>query len=105
MNNHLKKIPAGFFLPSMVVGAALGRAVGILVQQTYRLISFLFLSPLFFFKKKKSNNIRVNPEAFNFACGTSETCIIPGVYAIIGAASVLCGISRTPSNFYFILFF
>ena len=66
-------VPAGLLVPSLCVGALLGRAFGLFataLQQTW-------------------------PNSFLFTeCFQQEQCIVPGVYAIIGAAAVLCGVTR-----------
>lgn len=77
------RIPAGVILPSMTVGAALGRATGMLVQQWHR--SY--------------------PQAWIFSSCTSETdCVTPGVYAIIGASAALSGVTRMTVSLVVIMF-
>ena len=66
-------IPAGIILPSMAIGAAYGRALGVLVQAWQRAF----------------------PSAWMFAsCRVGEECVAPGLYAIAGAASALAGVTR-----------
>ena len=67
------RVPAGIFLPSIAIGGCLGRAVGIIVssiQQKYPLF-FLFSS-----------------------CPPDVQCISPSIYALIGAAATLGGVTR-----------
>lgn len=67
------QLPAGIILPSMGIGALTGRAVGIIVDIW-----------------QKSH-----PGFFPFAaCTPGVTCVTPGVYAIIGAAATLAGVTR-----------
>ncbi|KAG6850793.1 hypothetical protein H0H93_008831 [Arthromyces matolae] len=72
-------IPAGIFLPTIAIGACLGRAVGLLTQELYR--SY--------------------PTAWIFlACppDPSERCISPGFYAVLGASAMLGGVTRMTST-------
>ncbi|KAA8564000.1 hypothetical protein EYC84_011998 [Monilinia fructicola] len=70
------KVPAGIYVPSMVVGGLLGRIVGHLVQ--WLVLRF--------------------PDASIFgSCAAHESgtsCITPGVYALIAAGSTMCGVTR-----------
>jgi len=70
------KIPAGIFIPTMVAGALFGRVVGLSMQY------LVFHSP----------------DSFAFAgCGGDKSpfeCIVPGTYAMIGAAAALAGVTR-----------
>jgi chloride channel 3/4/5 len=69
------KIPAGIFIPTMVVGALFGRLWGLVVQ--------------YFFVKFPDN-------IFN-SCPPGESplkCIVPGTYAMVGAAAALAGVTR-----------
>ena len=65
------KVPAGLFVPSMAVGASVGRLVGLLIQ------SFV------------QNNTELFP-----SCNIPGNCINPGHFAIIGAAAFLAGVTR-----------
>lgn len=77
------KVPAGIFVPSMAIGASFGRLVGILVKALHE--SF--------------------PNATYFAaCTTGETCITPGTYAFLGAASALSGIMHLTISVVVIMF-
>ncbi|KAI0393921.1 chloride channel [Xylariaceae sp. FL0594] len=77
------QIPAGIILPSMAIGACFGRAIGILLemwQQGY-------------------------PDFFPFGtCSPDVPCVTPGVYAIIGAAATLAGVTRLTVSIVVIMF-
>ncbi|KAK6067676.1 voltage gated chloride channel [Seiridium cupressi] len=67
------QIPAGIILPSMAIGALTGRAVGIIMEiWQHNHPGFIAFSN----------------------CEPDAPCITPGVYAIIGAASTLAGVTR-----------
>ncbi|GAU98531.1 hypothetical protein RvY_09664 [Ramazzottius varieornatus] len=68
------KIPAGVFIPNMVVGAMVGRMVGVGMEQLSTTYSEAAL--------------------FVTACGTTARCVTPGLYAVIGAAAVMGGVTR-----------
>lgn len=80
-------VPGGIFLPSLIIGAVTGRIIGLIMQyitQTY-------------------------PNAWPFtACAhdlaTRGECVIPGVYAIVGAAAGLAGVTRTTISLVVIMF-
>jgi len=79
------QVPAGIFLPTIAIGAALGRAVGLLTQGLYR----------------------AYPKAWLFsACPPDPTvrCIYPGFYAVIGASSMLAGVTRMTVSLVVIVF-
>lgn len=80
------KVPAGIYVPSMVVGGLLGRIVGHLVQ-------YLSLNnpdwPVF----------SSCPEA-----GGPERCVTPGVYALVAAGATMCGVTRLSVTLAVILF-
>jgi chloride channel 3/4/5 len=70
------KVPAGVYVPSMVVGGLMGRIVGHLTQ--YFAVTF--------------------PDFFIFAdCPAvpgTESCVTPGVYAMVAAGATMCGVTR-----------
>ncbi|KAL3417333.1 voltage gated chloride channel [Phlyctema vagabunda] len=80
------KVPAGIYVPSMVVGGLGGRIVGHLIQWT--VLRF--------------------PTATIFgqcaAHSSGSTCITPGVYALIAAGSTMCGVTRLSVTLVVILF-
>ena len=67
------KLPAGIFIPTLGVGACAGRILGLCVQ-------WLSLT---------------NPNLWIFdSCGSKNTqCVVPGVYAMVGAAATLSGVT------------
>jgi chloride channel 3/4/5 len=77
------KVPAGIFIPTLGVGACAGRIVGLLVQYAqWRW-----------------------PTAPVFAsCPQNSTCVIPGLYAMVGAAAALSGVTRTTVSLAVIMF-
>jgi chloride channel 3/4/5 len=77
------KVPAGIFVPSMAIGAAFGRMVGILVSALHE--SF-------------------PTSAFFSACLPDEPCITPGTYAFLGAAAALAGIMHITVSVVVIMF-
>ncbi|KAH5283653.1 chloride channel protein [Parastagonospora nodorum] len=77
------KVPAGIFVPSMAVGAAFGRMVGIFVQHIHE--SF-------------------PGSAFFNACSPDGPCITPGTYAFLGAAASLSGIMHISISVVVIMF-
>ncbi|KAL9618692.1 MAG: hypothetical protein Q9160_006659 [Pyrenula sp. 1 TL-2023] len=80
------KVPAGIYVPSMVVGGLMGRIVGHTVQ---------YLSLQY-------------PDFFLFsscpATGGIERCITPGVYALVAAGATMCGVTRLSVTLAVILF-
>jgi chloride channel 3/4/5 len=66
------KLPAGIFIPSLGVGACAGRIMGILVQY---------------------NRYHHPDSRFFAACGGDLNCVIPGLYAMVGAAATLSGVT------------
>ena len=77
------KVPSGLFIPALIIGALLGRIVGILISSLYHAHP---LSPLF------------------FECQGISQCIEPGVYALIGGAAVLGGFTRVTISLVVIVF-
>lgn len=80
------KVPAGIYVPSMVVGGLLGRIVGHCVQ--YLVLAY--------------------PGAAIFdACPQDEgleSCVTPGVYALVAAGATMCGVTRLSVTLAVILF-
>ncbi|KDR80589.1 hypothetical protein GALMADRAFT_240906 [Galerina marginata CBS 339.88] len=78
-------IPAGIFLPTIGIGACLGRAMGLITQSLYRAYptAWIFLS--------------CPPDP-------SVRCISPGFYAVIGASAMLGGVTRMTISLVVILF-
>jgi len=77
------KLPAGIFIPTLGVGACAGRIVGLTVQYArWRWPT----SPVF------------------ASCQANATCIIPGLYAMVGAAATLSGVTRTTVSLAVIMF-
>ncbi|GAA5822428.1 hypothetical protein JCM3770_000267 [Rhodotorula araucariae] len=76
-------IPAGIFLPSLTIGACAGRAVGLVMDSLHK----------------------AHPASWVFAdCPADGGCINPSVYAVIGAASALGGVTRMTISLVVILF-
>lgn len=80
------KVPAGIYVPSMVVGGLLGRIVGHLVQ---------FLA----FKYPNATIFSGCP-----VDGGLESCVTPGVYALVAAGATMCGVTRLSVTLAVILF-
>lgn len=80
------KVPAGIYVPSMVVGGLMGRIVGHSVQ--YLTLTY--------------------PDHFLFsscsADGNPESCVVPGVYALVAAGATMTGVTRLSVTLAVILF-
>lgn len=77
------QIPAGIILPSMAIGALVGRAVGIVMEIWVDNNRGFFL-----FQR----------------CEPDVPCVTPGTYAIIGAAAALTGVTRMTVSIVVIMF-
>ncbi|CAL4065808.1 unnamed protein product [Meganyctiphanes norvegica] len=78
------KVPCGLFIPSLAMGSIVGRLVGIAMEQlAYH-----------------------NQDWAVFAgeCSTGENCITPGLYAMVGAAAALGGVTRMTISLVVIMF-
>lgn len=77
------RVPAGIILPSMTMGALGGRAVGIIVE-----------------------TIQLNHPTLPFfsTCEPDIACVTPGVYAVVGAAAALGGVTRMTVSIVVIMF-
>ncbi|KAL1635096.1 hypothetical protein SLS56_001848 [Neofusicoccum ribis] len=80
------KVPAGIYVPSMVVGGLMGRMVGHIVQY----LALNYSSTGLFGTCHKDDN----PEA----------CVVPGVYAMVAAGATMCGVTRLSVTLAVILF-
>lgn len=78
------KAPCGLFIPSLCIGAIMGRIVGIGVEQ------LAFNYPHIW--------------VFSGECSTGDDCITPGLYAMVGAAAVLGGVTRMTVSLVVIMF-
>lgn len=77
------QIPAGIILPSMAIGALFGRAVGIVMEiWVHNYPNFIAFA----------------------ACEPDVRCVVPGTYAIIGAAAALGGVTRMTVSIVVIMF-
>ncbi|KAK4503259.1 hypothetical protein PRZ48_006687 [Zasmidium cellare] len=80
------KVPAGIYVPSMVVGGLLGRIVGHIVQ----LLTLKYPDLAFFAHCEHDGN--------------PESCVVPGVYALVAAGATMCGVTRLSVTLAVILF-
>jgi chloride channel 3/4/5 len=79
---HFVQVPAGLFIPSMAIGACMGRAVGIGMQ--------------FVTASHRDWSI--------FSGCTGDDCALPGIYAVVGAAAALGGVTRMTVSLVVIFF-
>ncbi|CAO3584240.1 unnamed protein product [Absidia cylindrospora] len=80
-------VPGGIFLPALIIGAATGRIIGLIMQ--YLTLNYSYMWP------------------FNACAGDLSSggeCVIPGVYAMVGAAACLAGVTRTTVSLVVIMF-
>jgi chloride channel 3/4/5 len=80
------KVPAGIYVPSMVVGGLLGRITGHVLQ--YLALNY---SHTGLFGSCDPND-------------APETCVVPGVYALVAAGATMCGVTRLSVTLAVILF-
>ncbi|XP_018023320.1 H(+)/Cl(-) exchange transporter 5 isoform X2 [Hyalella azteca] len=78
------KVPCGLFIPSLAMGAIVGRIVGIAMEQ------LAYHHP--------------DWPVFAGECSTGDNCITPGLYAMVGAAAVLGGVTRMTVSLVVIMF-
>jgi chloride channel 3/4/5 len=76
-------IPSGVFMPSLCIGALMGRIMGILMAQ---------------WQLAAGNSLWFNQ------CRGGSQCVNPALYAVIGAAAVLGGITRMTVSLAVIMF-
>lgn len=82
------KVPAGIYVPSMVVGGLMGRIVGHSLQW----LVYRFPNSWVFGYCSNSSN------------GAIEECVTPGVYALVAAGATMCGVTRLTITLAVILF-
>jgi chloride channel 3/4/5 len=78
-------VPAGLFIPSLLTGAALGRMLGTMMRVLHH----------------------EHPDSSLFSYCTEAAgsdCITPGIYALVGAAAVLGGVTRVTISLVVIMF-
>ena len=80
------KVPAGIYVPSMVVGGLMGRTVGHITQLT------VLKYPDFFLWSSCPSHEGM------------EACVVPGVYALVTAGATMCGVTRLSVTLPVILF-
>eukprot|EP01006_Ploeotia_vitrea_P065936 TRINITY_DN94054_c0_g1_i1.p1 TRINITY_DN94054_c0_g1~~TRINITY_DN94054_c0_g1_i1.p1 ORF type:complete len:830 (+),score=93.43 TRINITY_DN94054_c0_g1_i1:24-2492(+) len=80
------KVPSGLFIPSLYVGATFGRVVGMIMEAW----------------QKAHPDARMFSECHSESVASS--CIVPGVYAIVGAAATLSGVTRMTISLVVIMF-
>ncbi|XP_062849396.1 H(+)/Cl(-) exchange transporter 5-like [Trichomycterus rosablanca] len=78
------KVPSGLFIPSMAVGAIAGRLLGIGMEQ------------LAYYNHDSA--------IFRGWCSPGARCITPGLYAMLGAAACLGGVTRMTVSLVVIMF-
>lgn len=79
------KVPAGIYVPSMVVGGLMGRIAGHTMQWIVMQYSDFFLFS-------------------TCPAGGIESCVVPGVYALVAAGATMCGVTRLSVTLAVILF-
>uniref|UniRef100_A0AAQ4NR74 Chloride channel protein n=1 Tax=Gasterosteus aculeatus aculeatus TaxID=481459 RepID=A0AAQ4NR74_GASAC len=78
------KVPSGLFIPSMAVGAIAGRLLGVGMEQ------------LAYYNHDSA--------IFRGWCSPGADCITPGLYAMVGAAACLGGVTRMTVSLVVIMF-
>ncbi len=81
------KVPAGIYVPSMVVGGLMGRIVGHGVQW----LTLTYPDSVLFTSCPAMD-------------GNPESCVVPGVYALVAAGATMCGVTRLSVTLAVILF-
>ncbi|EGG13118.1 uncharacterized protein MELLADRAFT_46362 [Melampsora larici-populina 98AG31] len=74
------KCPAGIFIPSLSIGALLGRSLGLFIEFGFHRFPHLGIFHQCF---------------LNRTDGFGEACVLPGVWAMVGSAAMLAGVTRS----------
>lgn len=77
------RVPAGLFVPSLTIGACAGRIVGEMTKLLYESYPTLVVFS---------------------ECTSSSACVRPSIYAIVGAASALAGVTHVSVSLVVIMF-
>ncbi|KAK0291091.1 hypothetical protein LTR35_001812 [Friedmanniomyces endolithicus] len=80
------KVAAGVYIPTMVLGGILGRIVGHALQ----LFALRYPNFILFANCPQDGN--------------PESCVVPGVYALVAAGATMCGVTRLSVTLAVILF-
>ncbi|KAK6057742.1 chloride transporter, ClC family [Cooperia oncophora] len=80
------KVPCGLFVPSIAMGAIAGRLTGMSMESVFR--SFQMQSG----------------HSTYWSCQIGKDCVMPGLYAMVGAAAVLGGVTRMTVSLVVIMF-
>jgi len=78
------KVPCGLFIPTLCIGAIVGRIFGIIIEQLTFMHSSFWL--------------------WSSVCSTASVCAVPSVYAMVGAAAFLGGVTRMTVSLVVIMF-
>jgi chloride channel 3/4/5 len=76
-------VPGGHFVPCLVIGACIGRIFGTVVAIVH---------------------MHMGDFGFFWECRDVPICVVPGVYAIIGSAAVMTGVTRATLSVVVIIF-
>ncbi|GJN91695.1 hypothetical protein Rhopal_004718-T1 [Rhodotorula paludigena] len=87
------KLPAGIFIPTLAVGACAGRIAGLVVEVLHAKYPTSFV-----FDACRPHGGEEGPLPFG------QACVVPGVWAMIGAAATLAGVTRTTVSLAVIVF-
>ncbi|GMT15546.1 hypothetical protein PFISCL1PPCAC_6843, partial [Pristionchus fissidentatus] len=79
------KIPCGLFVPSLVMGSLAGRLLAMLIEGFLR-------------------SVQDDSTTGVFSCQIGKDCMMPGLYAMVGAAAVLGGMTRMTVSLVVIMF-
>ena len=83
------RLPAGIFIPTLGVGACAGRIIGIGIKWfQMRYPDIALFSPC-----KGDTDCKLNCRYLSLYLHTSTKGIIPGLYAMVGAAATLSGVT------------